>query len=229
MGKWIKSYLVFTGTGSRVVLFLLAPLATAAIQALWGILMNTGIFGNFADWGLMIGLSLAAGIMMQAEVVMDNWVFGGIALKGGVGLKYLQTSVKGRGVIRNALRCDMLRMLAECAAALCLGAAAGALAGGDFKELLRTGNGTKIVFLVIMILDEYVAAAGIKLITRHFGSLHFNTGMAGLGCLALFSVAALAVLTPYFVLAVLVGEAVLISVLGLRKIMNRVEESYYDR
>lgn len=222
MGKGMKSYLVFTTGIYRLFLFALIPVAAVAIQAVLMLFTDS-------DNAVGAGMILAALTMMMAEVILDYWAFGGIAVKSGSSLEYLKTSVKGRGLVKSALRHDMLRMLVECAAVLGLNMIFGDVIRGGLGTLTQSMDRFRIVFLSLLILDEFFVAASMKLFTRHFDNFQINAYIAGLGCLVFLPLIAVVDWNRYFVLALLVTLSVSVSILSLRKIMKRVEESYYDK
>lgn len=80
MKKKITSYLVFTSGLYRLLLFVLVPIVITIAQILL----------HFDDYFLMT--YLVAILFPVAEVFLDYWVFGGIAVKGGTHLEYLKSS-----------------------------------------------------------------------------------------------------------------------------------------
>lgn len=222
MGKGMKSYLVFTTGIYRLFLFVVIPVAAVAIQAL---LM---LFTDSAN-AVGAGMLLAALTMMMAEVILDYWAFGGIAVKRGSSLEYLKTSAKGRGMVKTALRHDMLRMFVEGAAVLCLSMIVGDVIRGGLGNLTQSMDRFRIMFFSLLVLDEFFVAVSAKLVARHFDNFQINTCIASLGCLVFFPLIGAAVWNRYVVLVLLAILSVSVSILSLRKIMKRVEESYYDK
>lgn len=212
MGKGMKSYLVFTTGVYRLVLFGVVPAAAAAIQIL--LLL-------FTDTALGTAMVLAAGFMMGAEVSLDYWVFGAIAMRGGSSLEYLKSSARGRLVVKTALRQDMIRILIECTAVLAVGMTAGMTVYGD--------DTVKITFLLALLLDEFFVTVSMKWFARHFDNFRVSTSIAGLGCLLFFPLIGLTFWNLYLMLAILAVLSASVSVLSVKMILRRVEESYYDR
>ena len=222
MGKGMKSYLVFTTGIYRLFLFVVVPVAAVAIQALLMLFTDSG-------GAVGAGMILSALTMMVAEGVLDYWAFGGIAVKGGSSLEYLKTSVKGREMVRSALRYDMLRTFVECAAVLGLSMIFGDVIRGGLGTLMQSIDRFRIVFFSLLVLDEFFVAVSMKLITRHFDNFQVNTCVASLGGLVFLPLIGAADQNRYLVLVLLAILSVSVSFLSLRKIMKRVEGSYYDK
>ncbi len=107
MKKWLKSYLAFTSRFYRTAVCLLLPGGLIAVGFKW------------RNLGSAMAPALGAALIC-AEVVADNWLFGGIHKAGGIKLDYLRTSGRGPALLKRALVMDLARRFA--AAALVYGA-----------------------------------------------------------------------------------------------------------
>lgn len=219
MGKRMKSYLAFTTVAYKVVLFILVPLAAIGIQVLLAPM-------EYLEPGL--GLRLTAMLMVQLEIIMDYWVFGAVAAKGNSCLEYLKTSARGLKLMKTALWQDAFRVFAECLLVLSLGMAAHHLVRRDFAGFTRQMEAEETLKLLAIAMAVYFVAVSGQMITRHFDNIQANLIAAVMANFILLPLLWMVILSGYFMLAALTIFSVTISVFGLRQIMTRVEESYYD-
>lgn len=95
----IRSFLVFTTLGYRILAFVVLPLL--------GILV-----GHFLTKKLMMpGYLMTAYILVPFEIMIDHFIFGGICMKDVSHLEYLKCSKRGEWITRNALAGGMVRIL----------------------------------------------------------------------------------------------------------------------
>ncbi len=207
--KQIKSYLAFTSRPYRWILFLLVPVVLTGIQIFMG-----------GGWMFVIMNMMW---MLYAETVADYFPFGGIAAKN-IGLpEYIKASGHGREVLRMALAGNMIRQFAEGAAVLGIGL-------GVF--LARTDGAAAdglVLQCAALLLLEYLLAVLMTTAARFFEAIFANLLIAALG-VAAFGAGLVPVMEAPAAACVLLGIfAAAASVIGIRVIMKRAEESYYDR
>lgn len=224
MKRGMKSYLVFTPGVCRLLLFIAAPVLLIGLNVTlaWNVrrLVLTEIY-LFAD--LMVFLTAA--FLMVAEVMLDNWVFGGIAVKGSGSLDYMKASPKGIQLMRTALRTDLIRMFAESAGVVFLSRAAWTVAG----NLGGLWNLRGIVMILAMTACQYFFTVVMLLVTRHFGNWAVSMVAVWLVSWTMAPMFILIRQSSYVMLAVLTVLSVAVSVFSQWKIMRRVEESFYDK
>ncbi|MBO5069131.1 MAG: hypothetical protein J6C37_02035 [Roseburia sp.] len=212
MIRKIKSYLIFTPVFYRWLMFLMVPAGTIGLQ--WLIepidLFMTGYI-NVMIW-------------VMVEIISDNWVFGGMAVAGGKQWEYVKTSKRGMPIVENALGVNMARQFLEGMIIF--------IAGWAFFSL-RNGRGFsdvgELIIYVDMLLMAYFVIVAALSITRFFDSVLINTGTASLASILLVGGFALVAAWKYVMLVLLVILAAAVSVMGVKLIMWRVRESYYDR
>lgn len=212
MKKKVKSYLVFTTGLNRVVTFLLVPLAVLALQIL------------AAPSGFFLVAYITVIVLIPAEVFLDYWVFGGIAMKNGGQLEYLKTSGRGNALIKTAMIVDMARQLLTGVFLTVIG---GVLCmwrrGMVFPGLQELLSGIDILLLgYFFIMVELTVA-------RHFDGLMVNLVIVSIGSVLMVGGIYLVALNVYVMLAVLTILSAIASVAGVKLIMKRVKEGYYDR
>lgn len=212
MKKKIKSYLVFTSVLYRLLLFVLVPLAIIIVQAL------------LRTEDLLLMTIINAMIYPVVEVVLDYWVFGGIAVKGGTQLEYIKSSKRGVGVIGTALGVDMARQFFTTILLFVANIVILMCQGGTFEL-----NAKQIAMNLLMVVFTYFLIVTELTIVRHLDSLQLNLIISCFAPLVLFGVMVLAMLNVYVMLAVLVALSMVSSILGVKLILKRVKESYYDK
>lgn len=230
MKKGIKSYIVFTTRAYRLVLFVLIPLAVVGIQLGLSMMCSylegwRGDIEDIVDAADLVVI-IASSFMMTAEVLVDNWVFGGVAARTGVTPEYPRSSARGKQVMREALRAGSIRQLLESALLLVLGRACWAVAAGGFSELFTQ---RELVFMAAVMFCECFTVTAALWVARRYDNYRVNMGIAWL---ANFISVWLFILCKRFsavMYAVMVLLYVSASVLSQRMTMKRVEESYYDQ
>ena len=210
MGKRMKSYLIFTGLGYRIILFAVVPI----LLTLFGFLLSA-VF-DFP------GYFLAVYLLPAIEISMDTFVFGGIASKEMVHLEYLKTSTSGSGLMKNALQGGIIRMLISNAVIL-------------FINYLiyhgRTGdiwNAKRLFTLLWFFVLIYVVTIILIVIARFFVSEHVNYTLGFVSfLLEMFAIRSFKNLYVSFVILIMI--AVTISVFSVKLVEKRIKESYYDK
>lgn len=225
MKKGIKSYLVFTSGICRLLLFVAAPVLLIGFNVMLALnahrLVSAEEIYLFAD--LMVFLTAA--FLMAADIMLDNWVFGGIAAKGSGSWEYMKASPKGIQLMRAALRTDLIRKFAESAVVVFLSRAAWTVAG----NLGGLWNLRGIVMILAMTACQYLFTVVILLVIRHFDSWVINMAAVWIVSWVMSPMFILIRQSRYVMLAVLTVLSVAVSVFSLWKIMRRVEESFYDK
>ena len=212
MRKKVKSYFIFTSRLYRWVLFAIVPALLVMVQ----IVLHLD--------SLFLMTLINAIVYACAEILLDYWVFGGIAVKGGTQLEYIKTSGRGVGVIGTALSVDMVRQFFMTIVLLVANIVILVCQGGTIE---CSPNQIAIV-LVLPVMAYFITVTELTII-RHLDSLQVNL-LASYFVPFLFAGGiALAVLNAYVVLAVLVVLSIVSSILGVKLILKRVKESYYDR
>lgn len=225
MKRGMKSYIVFTPAICRLLLFVAAPVLLIGFNVMLALnarrLVSAEEIYLFAD--LMVFLTAA--FLMAAEIMLDNWVFGGIAVKGSGSLDCMKASPKGIQLMRTALRTDLIRVFAESAVVVFLSRAAWTVAG----NLGGLWNLRGIVMILAMIACQYLVTVVVLLVTRHFGNWAISMMAVWLVSWTMAPMFLLIRRSSYVMLAVLTVLSVAVSVFSQWKIMRRVEESFYDK
>lgn len=212
MKRKVKSYLVFTPQFYRLLMFFLIPLGLLALQILLPI----------KEFVLVPYVTVL--LLVFAEVVLDFWVFGGIAVKDGRQLDYLKTSKRGMNFIKDVLSVNMIRQFLESALLLVFG-------GGIFwlknKESFF-GEGRLLYCLAALVLGYFFTVTELT-IARFFDGLMINVGIAVVGAWLMGIAIYLISLNCKVMAGVLLSGAIAVSVVDIKVIMKRLEESYYDQ
>jgi len=95
----VRSFLVFTTLGYRIIAFLVIPLI-----GIW-------LGHMFAKEFMMPGYLLTAHLLVSVEIMMDHFIFGGICAKDVSHLEYLKSSKRGEWVAESALIGSAARIL----------------------------------------------------------------------------------------------------------------------
>lgn len=212
MKRKIQSYLVFTTGLYRLVLFLLLPLFLLGLELFLG-----------SDNFFMI-MYVFVTILLFAEIMLDNWSFGGIAARNNTQIEYLKSSKRGMELIQNGLIASMARQFLECGAVLALG---GMIFGIQNKNAVIDVPplllGLNLLFL------EYTLAVLAVTVARFFDGWMVNMGIAYAASLLLVGGIYLTAINLYVALPVFAVMALIVSVAGVKLTMGRVKESYYDK
>lgn len=212
MKNAIKSYLVFTTGLCRVVTFVLVPLLAVAVQ--WLIRPQ-----NFMTVSILNAL-----VLVSAELMLDYWVFGGIAVKNVKQMEYLKTSPKGRRIMRMALIADMVRQFLAGVVLFAFGIAFCLCRGSVTSwESSRLAEG-----IAVLLFAYALTVTGIT-IARHFDGMAVNMMIATAAYVILTAGSVLILGATYVMLAVSLAFAAAASIFGVWKVMKRVEEGYYDQ
>lgn len=212
MRQKIKSYLVFTSRGYRLVMFALVPLLLAALQAFFLKKME----------GSAIPLIIM--FLTAAEIMGDNWFLGGIQEKNAEKIDYLKTSGRGMKVMENALIMDFVRRFLTAAAIFGICDLLSRLLGGadEFRGL---------GIWLFSVLTSYSLSALGTLFAR-FGSylwinilISYFAAAVGIVCclLLMFDV------SPWIFSGLLAVLGAGISVLAVKIAMRKVKGGYYDK
>lgn len=230
MEKRIKSYIVFTTRAYRLLLFVLMPLAVFGIQ------LGLSITCRYSErwkgdieeivYAADLAMAVAASFIMWAEILADNWVFGGIAAKSGAGPEYTKSSPRGRLAMRGTLKIDSIRQILESVLLLGLGRACWAVAAGGFSELFAPG---KLAFMAAVLFCESFAVTAALSVARRYNDFNINMSIAGITYFVSVWLLILCGMYNYVMCAVMVLLYVPASVVSQRLTMKRVEESYYDQ
>lgn len=215
IGKRIKSYLVFTSLGYRLILYLAVPLFIVGIYG-WAVSQTVG--GSYRSY-----IAPVTAILIIVEIMADHWFLGGIQEKGAEKLDYLKTSSRGMEAMKSALILDLGRRFLEILAILGLCCLTARFLGRDVPE--------PVTVLVLPVLEAYGLSVTGTIITR-FGSylqnnLAVSYAAATIGAIC-WGLAATNVL-PAVLLCLIMGFlSVASSVLAVKIAMTRVKEGYYD-
>ncbi len=221
----MKSYLVFTSAWYRLAVFLLMPTALIGL----GLWVERMLWGGRGATGVIV----AAVLLPIAEIVSDNWLFGGIQTKDSMRLEYLKTSGRGMEILRRALWVDLARKLLSA-----LGIMALCRLAGTWMAAEGTGYGSGImdwgleagILLYFTLLSYFVSTLGTFL--SRFGDMLWMNLLVGYGAVfvMLFGLALLNLADIIFIIDIICAVfGILISAVTVRTAMRRVERSYYDK
>lgn len=212
MKSRIKSYLVFTSRLYRLVLFVGVPIVILLLQFLL----------REPDYFLVALLTILG--LVSAEICLDYWAFGGIAVKGGTQLEYLKSSKRGVGVVGTALGVNMARQFLTGVLLFGVSAAITVCRGG----MIETGARWISIYTDILLLGYVLITISLTAV-RYFDGIAVNLVAVSICCLVLTGGLILIALSPYIMLAVLAVLAGVTSCLGVWLVVRRVKESYYDK
>ncbi len=221
----MKSYLVFTSAWYRLAVFLLMPTALIGL----GLWVERMLWGGRGATGVIV----AAVLLPIAEIVSDNWLFGGIQTKDSMRLEYLKTSGRGMEILRRALWVDLARKLLSA-----LGIMALCRLAGTWMAAEGTGYGSGImdwgleagILLYFTLLSYFVSTLGTFL--SRFGDMLWMNLLVGYGAVfvMLFGLTLLNLADIIFMIDIICAVfGILISAVTVRTAMRRVERSYYDK
>ena len=238
MRKKIRSYTVFTSLPYRIIVYLMMPVAVAAI-GFWAATQGLG------DGGVMF----AAVLLPLPEILSDYWLFGGIQGKDMAKMDYLKTSGRGMRVMGDALVMDLFRKFLTaagsmflCAAAIELwknagtampeGAETGSVAAGMFVTDMASVAGRFLwvgILLYFVLLSYFLSALGTFL-SRYACTVWMNMLIGYVAMtLAVWGIFGIGIWQYIWGLTALAGAAgLLVSILAVKAAMKKVEGSYYD-
>ena len=152
MKMGLKSYLVFTSLLYRIVMYVLLPIVLAGIY----IYLEKYI-------SVEASMIVIAELLTAAEIISDNWMFGGIQAKDSAKLDFLKTSGRGMKIMKNALAMDLFRKFLSAAGILVLCSLA-----------LTDGMVLDIWTVIYLLLVSYFFSVFGMLISRFFTLLWCN-------------------------------------------------------
>lgn len=210
MVSFYKSYRVFlSGTWLKVLMYLVYPLVTFLWCGL--IAVGMGVEKVYAMYILLITCS----VIMWAELLLDNFVYGGILAKDTNKLEYLKTSYRGISVLKKSLTVDKVRRLVTMTLLL-------TIIYSVCHEKVSVGQ------LVSLILGTGAVMELGLLIIRHFSSFNWTVILAwvanGVGALVGFLAVKLA---PIFAVLFLLLFVVIVMASN-RVTMKKAERGFYD-
>lgn len=217
MRRYIRSYHAFwpVKTWMKLCVYLLYPLVI--ITALWFLSHKLGYYP-------VICMGFACSFVVMVEIILDYFVFGGIASKETNRLEYLKTSVKGINLLKSSLITDAVRRFLSIAIVI-IGSYL-AIACRQQMDYQYT-----LLQLLVCIFSTYLLTEAGLLFTRFF--INWWVNMAVIYILNNIAVTiGIFVSTwniPIWALVLLVLLGMGITLTGRRLILKRMEESYYDR
>lgn len=224
MKQKIKSYLVFTSLGYRIVMFAVLPLVLLGIQVFTAVVLHSTAIPVFVM------------TLVLVEAVADNWFLGGIQEKGSAKIDYLKTSPRGMKVMKSALIVDLARRLVFCFAlfGVCqLIAVWGSGTPGQSGAVQDEAGGSGVfgMLLLAVLLTYTLSVLGI-FIARFNSYIWVNLlcgyvgAIVGLLVLLVCSVGIVPTALANLALGILGGG---ISFLMVKIAMLKVEGSFYDK
>ncbi len=221
----MKSYLVFTSAWYRLAVFLLMPTALIGL----GLWVERMLWGGRGATGVIV----AAVLLPIAEIVSDNWLFGGIQTKDSMRLEYLKTSGRGMEILRRALWVDLARKLLSALGIMALCRLAGtwmAAEGTDYGSGIMDWGLEAGILLYFTLLSYFVSTLGTFL--SRFGDMLWMNLLVGYGAVfvMLFGLTLLNLADIILIIDIICAVfGILISAVTVRTAMRRVERSYYDK
>ncbi len=212
MVKKIKSYLIFTSLGTRILAFFVEPLA----------LLGIGLFCTMA-FG-MPGYMLVGTVLIVFEMILDHTMFGGICAKDVSHLEYLKGSREGEKIILAALRGQLIRCF-------CMDVIFHVVHYVIFQRFeglpLIDKNGILLVILVV--LASYLSIVLADMVVRFWDEtqVFFLTMTLALFLEGLIILVAIKHLTATIIIIGILSAVV--SVLNVRIALIHIKESYYDK
>lgn len=212
----IRSYLVFTSLGYKIIMFAILPLVLLGIQ----------VFSTIVFRGTAIPVFVM--ILIMVESVADYWFLGGIQEKGSEKIDYLKTSPRGMKVMKSALVMDLVRRFLFHAGIFGLSQMIALISGSldragnliGFGELLLAIFLSYTLSVLGIFISRFTSYFWVNLLCGYIGSI------AGLVILLVCMSMPVPVVLPNIALVVLGGG---ISVLTVKIAMLKVEGSYYDK
>lgn len=211
MSRNLKNYLVFTTIPYRIMMLLVVPLCLLALEM------------RICRRDFFLAQMIVVLLYVTAEVIGDNWVFGGVAVKSGRHFEYLKCSKYGGKLIKAALTVNMLRQLVTMTVLSLLGFVIGIVMRGD-KSL----TGKQMILCVNLILLGYFMTTMQLMLTRILEGALMSIAVASAGGMVILPGYYVAARFYLMMLPVLLVLSVLASVLSIKIVMRRMEESFYD-
>lgn len=210
MKKMLKSYLVFVPMLCRVILFLLIPVLLIALQ-IW--IAPLDMFYTSSYLMLLI--------LMLVQIILDNWVFGGIATKNVRQPEYLKSSTHGMTLIKHALAADTICGFVESVMVVLIGA-------GAYVTRVSLPDGKEILAVFTLLFFANALTSLTLLVVRFFDGIMASM-MAAFISEIIFG--GIFLITPHGAVWLLVAGvllAVVFGTLGVKVMVRRLEDSYYD-
>lgn len=210
MVKYYRSYKVFlSGTFMKLVMYLIYPV----VAVLWCGLM---IFATGSSTGeATYGLLMTTGMVISAELLLDNFIYGSILAKDTNKLEYLKTSHRGMSVLKKSLCVDKLRRLMTSVLIF-------VIVYNVCNEQVSVGQ---LISLILVTVS--VAELGLLAI-RHFSSFNWTIILImvanALGALVGFLAVKLA---PIFAVLFLL-LAVVVAMKSNKITIKKAERGFYD-
>ncbi len=218
MKEMIKSYQMFIPkhpTYIRVLLYLIYP-----------ILVNEMFHGMQTNMQDLIGFVMAGVFYYNIELIMDMFFFPRVATREGCMTNYIQSSTKGKGLLKKALIGDCIRKF------LTILLIYGLMVMCNVIKGVATIDASQALCILTMLFAFY----DIQAIGNVLGRL---TGNFSIRLLVLFFMTIpFVALVGYFtlhtegsviLLFILVVVAVVISLLSVIIVIKQVEKSYVDK
>lgn len=210
MKRKMQSYLIFVTGPCRLIIFLLVPLMAAGLQ----------IYTKPEN--PVVAAVIYATILLMAEIMLDGWIFGGIAMKGAGQLAYVNSSRRGLDVMKSALAVSLVRQFAE-------GVAIFVMCGAVFY--IQHGNrilsGEYVCMYFNIFLLTYILIVLALSVTRFFDGMGVSM-MAAWIASTLLSLG-FYIVDSYIALPILFIIAAAGSVAHIKIMMRRVKEGYCDK
>lgn len=210
MKKMLKSYLIFAPMLYRLILFLVIPVLLIALQV-W--LVPADAIYTTAYLVLLV--------LLSAEIMMDRWAFGGIAAKSVRQPEYLKSSRQGMKIMKYALVVDIVRQFAESLAVVVICAALCVLFGGTFGVKEAAGS-------LALLFSGSALISVTHTIVRFLDIPMINMWAAWVAGMIFSGIYLIAFNHSSWMLPVSAVLALVCAVLGVKVILKRLEESYYD-
>ena len=208
----VRSFLVFTTLGYRIIAFLVIP-----VIGIW--------LGHiFAKEFMMPGYLLTVHLLVSVEIMIDHFIFGGICAKDVSHLEYLKSSKRGEWVTESALIGGMVRILLTMIVVF---------VGNQISLFILFPN-EKYTFhplwvLVALLLCAYGVTLLFVTVSRFLDMLFAHYVLAIGGALLMFKLAELIEKNVYLGLIVGVILATTGAIANLKVAMWRIKESYHDK
>jgi len=208
----VRSFLVFTTLGYRILAFLVIPVI--------GILLGHLV----TDKLMMPGYLLAAFLLPSAEIMIDHFIFGGICAKDVSHLEYLKCSKRGEWVTENALIGGMVRILLTIAVVFI---------GNHISLWVLYPNETYTYNVVLVPVALALSTFGVTMliitVSRFFDMLFIHYVLATAGVISSYFMTELIANNVNAGLGIGAVLAVAGAVISVKIAMWRIKESYHDK
>lgn len=217
MKQYIKSYHAFwpVKTWMKPCVYLLYPFI---------IIAGLYLLSHKLMYYPKVCMGFACGLVITVEIVLDYFVFGGIASRETNRLEYLKTSVRGMNLLKGSLITDAVRRFLSIA--VIMSSSYLAIAYRQQMDYRYTP-----LQLLVCIFSTYMLTEAGLLLTRFFINWWFINAviciLSNIAVTVSISVSAWKISIWAPVLLVLLGMGIALT--GRRLILKRMEESYYDR